>query len=179
MKIKITKGFCQCGCGNKTKISKYANPSRNQKAGEPRRYIKGHEHRKSPVDYLIDKKSGCWIWQLSLSNKGYAQTKVNGKTKEAHRLFYKKYKGDISSGMELDHLCRRRNCVNPQHLEPVTHTENMKRSPKVTHLTDRQIKEILKLKGKKTQKIIAGIYNICPQYVGQLFNGKWRRYITI
>jgi hypothetical protein len=59
----------------------------------------------------------------------------NGTVHLAHRLYYEITKGAIPAGLELDHKCRVRCCVNPDHLEPVTHTENMRRASKnlVTH----------------------------------------------
>lgn len=48
-------------------------------------------------------------------------------SKSAHREAYKAFKGEIPDGLELDHLCRVRNCVNPDHLEPVTRLENARR----------------------------------------------------
>ena len=67
--------------------------------------------------------SGCWIWMGGLKKNGYA---VSGKH-IAHRLSYEAFKGAIPKGLELDHLCRVPCCVNPWHLEAVTHQENMSR----------------------------------------------------
>ena len=75
--------------------------------------------------------SGCWLWIASLDTKGYGQINIGtgGKPKMArsHREMYLSMIGPIPEGLELDHLCRVRCCVNPAHLEPVTHEENYRR----------------------------------------------------
>lgn len=80
----------------------------------------------------VDKTlSGCWLWTGKTSN-GYGVVGVGGRagrTMKAHRAAYESLVGAIPVGMDLDHLCRVRNCVNPAHLEPVTRRENLKRSP--------------------------------------------------
>lgn len=67
-------------------------------------------------------ESGCWIW-TGYTVKGYGQ--VGGRP--AHRVAYEREHGQIPAGMEVDHLCRVPLCVNPDHLEPVTRAENMRR----------------------------------------------------
>lgn len=76
-------------------------------------------------------EGGCWAWTSNLSARGYGYLTVNGRSRRAHRVVYELLVSDIPDGLELDHLCRRRNCVNPQHLDPVTHQENMRRARKV------------------------------------------------
>ena len=72
-------------------------------------------------------ESGCWIWEKHLNHKGYGQL-WNGKTMGlAHRMVYEIYKGKILKGLQIDHLCRVRCCVNPDHLEPVTNKLNHER----------------------------------------------------
>ena len=66
----------------------------------------------------------CWPWQATLDGGGYGQISLNGKLLKAHRLAYELTRGSIPEGFTLDHLCRRRKCVNPIHLEPVTMREN-------------------------------------------------------
>jgi hypothetical protein len=73
--------------------------------------------------------NGCWIGINRPNDQGYVYVQINGKHHKLHRLSYVAFKGEIPKGMELDHLCRNRNCANPEHLEAVTHTENLNRSP--------------------------------------------------
>jgi len=72
--------------------------------------------------------SGCWLWQRARSDDGYGWASLNDRTYQAHRLIYRLVVGEIPDGLVLDHLCRVRHCVNPEHLEPVTPGENIRRS---------------------------------------------------
>ena len=81
--------------------------------------------------------SGCWEWQGPVGSNGYGQfgkylgggrAARTATTIKAHRAFYEFYVGPIPADCELDHLCRNRLCVNPSHLEPVSHAENMRRT---------------------------------------------------
>jgi hypothetical protein len=74
--------------------------------------------------------SGCWLWTGRINNKGYAgaSLKASGSnTTYAHRIAYLMLIGAVPSGLELDHKCRTTVCVNPDHLEPVSHAENLRR----------------------------------------------------
>ncbi len=83
-------------------------------------------------DYLsarivVDTDTKCWLWRGARS-RGYARAKFNRAPVYAHRLSWGAFVGDVPHGMQLDHLCRVRECVNQTHLEPVTARENTHRS---------------------------------------------------
>lgn len=70
--------------------------------------------------------SGCWIWMGGIRS-GYGQTSIGRRNVAAHRAVYEWLRGPIPPGLDLDHLCRVRSCVNPDHLEPVTRRVNLLR----------------------------------------------------
>lgn len=75
----------------------------------------------------IDEETGCWNWKGSICGGGYGGSWLNGHHCVAHRVVWYYLKGEIPEGLELDHLCRNRKCVNPEHLEPVTPKVNRQR----------------------------------------------------
>lgn len=79
----------------------------------------------------------CWLWLGSLNTGGYGLLSVSregSKTRlQAHRIAYEQKNGDIPLGLVIDHLCRNRRCVNPNHLEPVTTRENLERGDSWKH----------------------------------------------
>jgi len=82
------------------------------------------------VGHVVNTLTGCWEWCGSKDRKGYGHA-YSGKHRSAndaaHRLYYMTVKGDIPAGLQLDHLCRNRGCVNPDHLEIVTAQQNSSR----------------------------------------------------
>lgn len=75
----------------------------------------------------VFKTSTCWVWTASLRQSGYGQFRLGGKIRRAHIVAYEFEVGPVPAGLELDHTCRILACVNPAHLEPVTHAENCRR----------------------------------------------------
>ena len=70
---------------------------------------------------------GCWNWQGTLEENNYGRVWFRGKTIAAHRAVWIASGHELADDLELDHLCRNHSCVNPAHLEPITHDENIRR----------------------------------------------------
>lgn len=79
-----------------------------------------------PVPAARPELGPCWLWTASL-NKGYGQFKWGSGMRMAYKVAYELLLGPVPAGLDLDHLCRVKECVNPVHLEPVTHRENILR----------------------------------------------------
>ena len=81
----------------------------------------------------VDASGDCWLWSAGRVKAGYGCYSVwlgEGKVVAhyAHRYAYRNLVGEVPNGLDLDHLCRNRLCVNPDHLEPVSRRENLRRS---------------------------------------------------
>lgn len=75
---------------------------------------------------------GCTVWNGRIDGSGYGRLSIRGRMESAHRAAYVLAKGPIPAGLCLDHLCRVRACINPEHLEAVTHLENVRRGARAT-----------------------------------------------
>ena len=113
--------LCACNCGS---------PLRPDKRGRYSRYLKNHDKRFKGIEHVEEDRgyvTPCWIWQRHVNPRtGYGQTP----TSTAHRYVYEREVGAIPEGLEPDHLCRVRSCVNPEHLELVSRAENARRGRK-------------------------------------------------
>jgi len=108
----------------------------------------------------------CWLWQGRLDRSGYGEFDWSGKTNKAHIYSFRTFVCDVPKGKELDHLCRNRNCVNPEHLEPVSHAENMRRGQWARqtacqngHKYTQETLYINKTSGQRTCRICRAEYN--------------------
>jgi hypothetical protein len=93
----------------------------------------GVKHVEGVIEKLLDRITPvlviaplgeCWVWVARTNRNGYGRMHYEGSEKMAHRLCYEACIGPIPEDHLLDHLCRTRCCINPAHLEPVTHSEN-------------------------------------------------------
>lgn len=97
------------------------------------KFLKGHHSRISnkPQDRALPEDRGydtrCWIWQGAFNGNGYGVLRWQNRKQYAHRVIFELEIGEILEGMDIDHLCRVRECVNPQHLEVVSRAENLRR----------------------------------------------------
>ncbi len=78
---------------------------------------------------VVKTGTGCWLWTAAKNDDGYGlfSGRPGGGTVRAHIWSYEHAVGPVPDGLQLDHLCRKRSCVNPAHLEPVTSAENTMR----------------------------------------------------
>lgn len=94
-----------------------------------------------PIELFIEKflvdDNGCWVWKRPDCN-GYGGFSNRGVRVYAHRWSYQFFVGPIPEGLEIDHLCRNRACVNPDHLEPVTSRVNVLRGIGVSAMNSRK-----------------------------------------
>lgn len=173
----IPIGYCHCGCGGKTEIVQVTDLAKGRVKGDLNQYINGHNvtHRKearyvqTPRGYNTD----CWVWQLAKSEQGYAlERSSTGKLVRAHRRYYEDRFGHIPDGLQLDHLCRVRDCVNPGHLEPVTGAVNTQRGAKAK-LTP-EIVFTIRASTEK-QAVLARRYGVGQPQISRIRNNRtWR-----
>jgi hypothetical protein len=87
----------------------------------------------------VHKTDSCWLWEGTVDiTTGYGRFSHDGSYTYAHRWAFVQFKGSIPEGMHLDHLCKVRNCVRPEHLEVVTLAENVMRGDGITAQKARQ-----------------------------------------
>jgi hypothetical protein len=95
---------------------------------------------KRPINFMekVLKTKTCWIWQRPPNSRGYGQIKINKIMHLVHRMSYETFRGIIPKGLQIDHLCRNKLCVNPNHLEVVTLKENVLRGIGITAVNSRK-----------------------------------------
>jgi len=163
--------LCRCGCGLDAGVWPKTYTKFGVKKGDPRQFINGHQWKKDQSKlYEVDPNTGCWNWIGNLDN-GYARI---GK-RLAYMLFYVRAKGPKPTGLDLDHVCKNRACVNPDHLEPVTRAENVRRG-RSTKLTIEDVAEIRRLfMAGATNVEIARRFNIGTTQASRIKRGEsWK-----
>lgn len=119
-------------------------------------------------------ETDCWIWQLGRKDGyGYMWDPAIGKPRRAHSVYYERACGSVPAGLQLDHLCQNRACVNPDHLEPVTQTENIRRGrhSKLTPESVAVIRAIYALGGVR-QVDLANDYGVTQTCISHAISGR-------
>jgi hypothetical protein len=143
------RGLCECGCGQRTTIAAETDRRSGRVKGQPVRFIRGHTGElRRRADRWREEDRGyetpCHVWQMARGSHGYGIEHRDGRTVLAHRRAYIERYGAVPDGLELDHLCAVRECVNPDHLEPVTSAVNVRRGRRAS-LTMERANEIRRL----------------------------------
>ena len=183
--LNIPYGYCKCGCGGKTTISKINRYDRGVFQGQPTNRLRGHAKSNNFIaeDRYESKEMGystpCWIWKECINSAGYGRISRRFKSTRkfkstlAHVAMYEQIIGPVPTGMELDHLCRIPRCVNPHHLDPVSHAINMRRG-KNTKLTLDKAKQIRSLIHEMTYNSLAEMFEVSDSTIWAIVtNRRW------
>lgn len=176
----IPYGYCECGCGKKTNLVRRNDTAKRLRRGEPRRFIVGHTYAKRAGRYRTENrgyKTPCWIWTALLSRDGYGLAKRGGHRIVAHRLIWEESGREIpGDGYELDHLCKQRSCVNPDHLEVVTILVNRRRAS-YCRMDENMVREMRRLRigDDLTYAELAKRFHLSVAGVASIIQGRvWR-----
>lgn len=169
------EGLCRCGCGSPTPLAPRTTAERGWVRGEPLPFLFRHVFRTRPIDVRANFEKfvsrgaddgACWQWTGGGQSAGYGffnlPTHQGGGGGLAHRFAYEFYVGPIPKGLELDHLCRNRRCVNPAHLEAVTHRENDLRGAAPALVAHRE------------GRCLRGLHAMTPENARETSNGRRR-----
>lgn len=171
--MNVPEGFCQCGCGEAVGRWEENDACNGRVKGEFKRYINGHATR-LPIAAYAEEDRGhmtpCWVWQRGLDKYGYGHVWADGKKQKAHRFYFERERGPIPNGLQLDHLCRTRACVNPDHLEPVTNKQNARRG-RNTKLTVDQVAEIKARMAHEPQPDLAAEFGVSTTTISKIKRG--------
>ena len=127
--------------------------------------------------YEVHASTGCWQWTGPTDQKGYGKVRIGryGPQRMAHRASYEVAVGPIPDGLSLDHLCGNTGCINPDHLEPVTHVENCRRGKgsKLSMEDARAIRE--RFAGGASKLALAREFGVSPTTIRSVVTGEsWK-----
>lgn len=134
--VPIPVGLCQCGCGQRTPMATHTNRALGKIKGQPTTCVPRHRRGTLRQRFMVKvhiEASGCWQWTGCIDSRtGYARIGIGKhRVTGAHRVAHELFKGPIPNGLHIDHLCRNRSCVNPEHLEAVSRRTNWVRGDHV------------------------------------------------
>lgn len=184
---------CQCGCGQDAGYFPYNNKASGIVKGTPRRFILGHHSRlpeyqqKSPPfeECYTVQSNGCWFWNVIRDgDDGYGKYWIRGRKYSAHRVSYERRNGPIPKGARVDHVCHdpkacpggvtcpHRSCVNPDHLQLLTHADNCRRGA-LAKLSMEQAADIRRRRSAGEKGVdLAREYGVRPSTISWITTGK-------
>ncbi len=123
------KALCECGCGNPAPLAQRTNARLGHFRGKALRFLPGHNSRNSTnlsryVEVDRGFRTPCHEWLGPLNRKGYGYVQVTGTRKNAMRAAYERKHGQLPRDLHVDHLCRNKPCINPDHGEAVSASIN-------------------------------------------------------
>lgn len=188
----IPLGYCQCGCGGKTRLARQSSSKYGWVRGQPLRFINGHNKRihATPADHLwsmVDKSGDCWEWQGYRDKDGYGRVTIPAIRETpigAHQAAWIITNGPIPAGMKVCHACDNPPCCRPDHLflgsTQVNVTDKMGKGRHgfgvTAKITPEQVREIRALAAADVpQKELARRFNITPSNVSMIVGKRrWR-----
>lgn len=190
---EIPYGYCHCGCGEKTNISRHNDLRDGAVKGKPMRYISGHNRRADfVVRFLsyVDKSLPllCWNWTGGKNKYGYGRINFHGRILAAHRVSYELFVGPFPEHLRVCHSCDNPACVNPSHLFLGTDADNVCdciskgrncRGERVASakLTEQQVLDIRAkyANGLALQRELASEYGVSRMQISDIVCGKaWK-----
>lgn len=121
-------GLCLCGCGRGTKIATYTVRHKGIVKGVPLRYADGHKPKTARTTRyeVLDRgcETPCWIWTGPITRMGYGRH--GAESSLAHRVLYEERHGALPKGVLLHHRCDQKDCVRPDHLQPMTRASHLR-----------------------------------------------------
>ena len=118
--------LCKCACGSCRTID--APALRHGKSTSCGCSSRGDMAEKIAALSTPEPNTGCWLWLGALNDRGYGRVKQVSRFRRAHIVSWELQRGPVPDGLCIDHLCRVKSCVNPDHMEPVTKRENTLRA---------------------------------------------------
>jgi hypothetical protein len=175
-------GLCMCGCGEVTPIARLTCAKLGNVRGHHTPCIVGHQRPKpKPVLYLPEDRgyaTPCWIWQRCRNKLGYGRVSLPRRLtvgrshgQNAHVYMWEQVHGPVPPGLVMDHLCRVPSCVNPDHLEPVTNAENVRRGKraKLSHAQANVIRS-----SSEKARVLAERYSVNESVIYRIRRGtRW------
>lgn len=174
-------GNCECGCGRPAPIATRNASAIGHVKGQPVRFIRGHSAGRFPGHVVEDRgyETPCWAWRGGKGSDGYGLTRHGArdghKAQAAHRFYYERAHGPIPPAHDLHHRCEQRDCVNPDHVEPMTEADHLRGHSRLDWSDVDEMRR-RRAAGGVTLKGLADEFGISETQVKRIVRGEnWRR----